>query len=157
MVRADKVLLYQKQSRESYQRPTASELERFGRGLRLLKKYVEHRQPEKLTEARLALHEVNYDVQIIQDRLIYLSERSPARGWGLYVLNLEKPAGLLIEVPAPMDEWATLEAGAYLFRELAASSLAVAGTQRQNNSMGASDVFSVVFCIVFSVVFSVVF
>ena len=66
---------------------------------------------------------------------------------GANVVQLRKSRGLTQQQASevsgvPRPTWATLESGTFLFRELAAGALAVAGTWRQNEGAGASDVLS---------------
>lgn len=71
-----------------------------------------------------------------------LRERLPYKGWGLYMVNLEPENSMMIEVPAPLDEWASLDAGAALFLDFKSQSLAASGIGRRNIAGGAADVLS---------------
>ena len=61
----------------------------------------------------------------MQQRYLYLREQVPTRGWGLYVFDLQSPEGVVVEVPAPLDEWSTMEAGLSVFLQLEGGALAV--------------------------------
>ncbi len=115
-LRADKVLLYQWRRPGRVLAPMPSELDAFTAGLRSLRGYLGDRDPERLERARLRLSAARYDVSRHEGRYLYLSENAPRNGWGTYVLDEETPRGLLVEVPAPLDEWATMESGAFLFK-----------------------------------------
>lgn len=118
--------------------PLPGEIGRFASGLRALKDYLEGRGDERLLAARTALASVNYAVKT-GGELVCVEERPPARGWGAYVFSRNAAGKLAVEVPAPSEEWATLEAGACLFRAFGARALGVstsaprrgAGTSRE--------------------------
>lgn len=141
VLRADKVLLYEKRVPDSVAVPLAGELDLFTQGVRALLSHVRTGDLEALQQARAQLREVQYRVDEVQQRYLYLREAAPSqRGWGLYVLDRENPKGLLVEVPAPLDEWGTLESGTALFQALHGSALAVAGAGRRTNRDGSADV-----------------
>ncbi len=85
---------------------------------------------------------IGYELVVVEDRFVLLREQLPYKGWGLYVINLKAANSMLIQVPAPLDEWAALEAGASLFLDFDSEGLAVAGTGRRNISGGGADVLS---------------
>jgi hypothetical protein len=121
--------------------PLAWELDAFTQGVRELLAHVRTGDPEALRLARARLLQVQYQVAEVGPRYLYLREATPApRGWGLYVLDRENPKGLLVEVPAPLDEWGTLESGAALLQTLEGGALAVAGAGRRTNRDGSADV-----------------
>lgn len=61
-------------------------------------------------------------------------------GWGLYVFAAEAANPLVIEVPHPLYDVNTPQAGVEAFRRGDAQALLVAGTHRYANSDGSSDV-----------------
>ncbi len=140
LTRADKVLLYEKQRRESYQPPVASELRTFSVALRRLKGLGRDLDQARLEPITKQLASVNYELSVVSGRYLYLRERSPARGWGIYIIDSHAPDGICIEVPAPMDEWGTIESALVLFRDLPSGALAIAGTPRRINFRRAADV-----------------
>ncbi len=125
-LREDKVLLYERQRSLAVLKPTPSQLDAFGLGLHDIRKYLGDRDAGVLEEARKAFRAAKYRLARVEKRYLYLSELPPRNGWGIFVIDLDAPQGLLVEVPAPLDEWATLESGAFLFRLLGARALAVA-------------------------------
>jgi hypothetical protein len=114
----------------------------FAEGVRQLKTYVTSHQPSDLQAARALLDQVQYSVEVVAGRFLLLRERGPVRGWGLYVVALKTPTGVAIEVPAPLDEWGTTEAGVRLFQELQGRMLAIAGSGRKTNTDGSADVLT---------------
>ena len=140
LVRDDKVLLYQAQERGQTSVPLTHELDLFGRALKALKSYLRQGDEEGRNLATSLLAEIGYQLLEVEGRYLYLRELSPARGWGLYVLDRQGPNGLVVEVPLPLDERGTLEAGLALFSAMEAGGLAVAGTKRDINPDGSADV-----------------
>lgn len=141
LLRADKVRLYEKRVPDSVAVPLPAELDAFTEGVRALLAHVRTRDPEALRRGRAHLEGVQYRVEEVERRYLYLREAAPSpRGWGLYVLDRERPEGVLVEVPAPLDEWGTLESGSTLFHALEGGALAVAGAGRRTNHDGSADV-----------------
>ncbi len=142
VVQGDKQILYHNRIPESYQRPVLRDLSAFSAGVSALLRFRNERQPAQLELARARLADANYDVHRLQNRYLYLRERSPAKGWGIYVLDLQCPEGLLVQVPAPLDEWAGLDAGLLLFQRLQGGALAIAGASRHTNADASADVLA---------------
>ena len=141
-VRQEKVALYQGRRDQSYMAPTLPELDAFSRGVRLMVEGIESGDDRVLRDAVTTLAGAHYQVSLLDDRYYLLTEREPARGWGLYVVDGRAKGRLLVEVPAPLDEWGVIDAGAWLFKTLDARALAVAGTGRRVNKDGSSDVLA---------------
>jgi len=136
----EKVRLYRKCAAESVQMPAPGELNRFEQALKLIQRYAEAANPDDLVLARRYLHELQYAVELVGDQYLCLREKEPGRGWGFYLVNLKRPNGLLIEAPAPLDEWFTTDAAVRLFRVLGGSTMALAGGGRFANKDRSSDV-----------------
>lgn len=60
------------------------------------------------------------------------------RGWGLYAVDLSRPARVAVQVPHPVNDLHTDEIGVELFRRVPGAVLAVAGTHRRTAN-GAGD------------------
>ena len=140
LVRADKVLLYEKQQRDSYQPPLASELRTFQLALQQLQPLEATADRAKLRRVAGQLAAVNYQLLVVSGRYFYLREQSPVNGWGLYVIDTQRPDGICVQVPASMDEWGTIESALVLFRELPCRALAIAGTRQRVNYQRGADV-----------------
>ena len=140
VVKADKLLIYQMRARGRYQPPSARERSAFEQTLEAASEYAAYRDPAQLEKISRLATMCNYEVAVVADRYLYLREQEPPRGWGIYVLDLEEPEGLCVEVPAPLDEWSTIESGMLLAQQLKASAIAIAGADRQTNKDGSSDV-----------------
>lgn len=140
LIRQDKVLLYEKRKPESYVVPVSHELNTFSAVLNELKNIGSEPAPESLRVIAARLQTINYQLLVVQNRFLYLRENSPANGWGMYVVDTENPDGLCLEIPAPLDEWSTIESGVCLLKHLPSNGLAIAGSPRKINLTECSDV-----------------
>lgn len=122
--------------------PLQRELDAFAAGVRGLLEYRRTKNGSMLEEARHALRVANYDVVQVGDQYLLLRERQPANHWGVYVLRLNGESRLLVQVPAPVDEAGTFEAGIGLFEQFSAGAFGSAGAARRANKDGASDVLT---------------
>ena len=119
--------------------PIPQEIESFQNGLKTLLVYRQTREQALLQQAANHFAQVNYQTLLVQQRYVYLREKPPRRNWGIYVLDLEADNRLLVEVPAPLDEWGTMEVGAIMFTQMAGHALAIAGSARGANQNALSD------------------
>ena len=142
VVRRDKVAMYSNKIRDSVILPLPQEAEMFAAGVRSLLAYVESRDMQLLYEAKEQLARVNYRVDLIESNYLYLQENFPRRGGGSYIIHINAQSQLLVEVPAPLDERGTMEAAARLFTTMQGKALAIAGSHRQTNADGTSDVLT---------------
>jgi hypothetical protein len=138
-LREDKVRFYASY-RSQVPVPLTGEIESFRQTFGSLEQYRSGHDEALLKRAAADLNLLGFQIERLEDRYLYISEAGASRGWGVYVLNLNNPGGLLIEVPAPLDEQGTLEAGAELFRLLNAGVLAVASSRREANPDQSADV-----------------
>ena len=140
-----KISLYKQKVVAASPVPLQSELDAFGRGLRDLESSLEEGEPSKWKEAREFLALANYRLVELEDGLWSVEEEGPQRGWGTYVLNARAGTRMLIEVPAPLDEWSTMETGAYLLKLFRARALALctsySGTRGGGALMGHGTFF----------------
>lgn len=70
---------------------------------------------------------------------VVASEPNAERGWGLYAVDLSRPARVAVQVPHPANDLRTDEVGVDLFRRVPGAVLVVAGTHRRVAN-GAGDV-----------------
>lgn len=135
-----KIALYRAGFPQRPATPLPEELDLFERAAHALDEYLGDKDPSKLEEARKLLWVVNYEVTLLEDHYLYLYEREPIRGWGTYILNLKPENDLLVEVPAPLDEWGAMDAGAWLYTSLGARALAMSGSGRGTGGREAPNV-----------------
>lgn len=141
-IRFDKIDLYSSQILDNVPIPLPSEVEIFTEALEQIKEYIHNKENKTLATIYFLLKKVNYNVILVENRYLYLREMAPTKGWGSFVVDLNNMNNLQIEVPAPLDEANTLEAGLWLFMDMNARTLAIAGTLRQKNRDGSSDVLT---------------
>lgn len=122
--------------------PLHRELDAFSSGVRLLLAYRQQQDVGILSDARRQLAAANYEVELVVNQYLLIREKTPQRHWGTYVIKLSTSSRLLIEVPAPVDEPASFEAGVALFSEFNALGFASAGAARRANDDGSSDVLT---------------
>lgn len=139
-VNQDKVVLYQSNRSDGMRIPSIAEIDKFNEALSYIDQYRATRDSAAFEAARGLLAAVNFQLNIIDQDYLYISEMAPSRGWGIYVYNLKATDAMLVEVPAPLDEKGSIEAGIWLLRLLDASTLAIAGSQRKINPDGSADV-----------------
>ena len=89
--------------------------------------------PNPLSKGEMETEEIPPNPPLLNE------ENYTRRNWGVYVLDLEANDRLLIEVPAPLDEWGMMESGAILFMQMQGQALAIAGSARKANQNGAAD------------------
>ncbi|MCA9214350.1 MAG: poly-gamma-glutamate biosynthesis protein PgsC/CapC [Planctomycetales bacterium] len=139
LLRTDKVRFYETRQPDTYRVPVAGEISSFEAGLRWLEKYLQDGEDESFNSAQRWLHAANYEVLRVQDRYIYLREMPPNRGWGVYVLDTQTDSPLVVEVPAPLNEWGTVESAISVFQKTSARGLAVWGADRFSSTDRSSD------------------
>ena len=140
LLRREKVSLYDARRPSSVQAPLPLELDRFRDGLLILRQYLRRRDAALLDRARAALRQAHYSLSLVEDRFFLLREEAPRRGWGIYVLSINDPDGLAVQVPVPLEEWGAFEAGVGVFLSLKGGVLAVSGSSIR--TPGPLDVFS---------------
>ena len=138
-IRSNKIALYEKLTPDSFLAPNDTELETFRAALEHLRTFVLDDVESELTDARILLNGVNYEAEWLEDRYLLLTERAPQHGWGFYVLDKNRPDGLVLEIPAPVNEWNVLESGVALFDGLEGGALAVGGASRKAGPGQSSD------------------
>ena len=122
-IKSEKVRLYKDASVPT---PLPVEYEAFVEGIRMVSEYIKDKDPVLLKKAQNALEIAHYHIIIVEDKYLVLLEKDPQVGRGIYVFNMGKSVGLTIEVPAPLNEWGSVEAGVMMFREFNARALAIA-------------------------------
>jgi len=122
-----KIELYRQHLGTRSVQPSAHELAVFTAAVQQILAWRSSDDEAVLNEASAKLATIAYDLTLLDDRYAYVHERRPGRGRGIYLIDLQSRQGLLVEVPAPLAEWSTLEAGGCLFRELHGRALAIAG------------------------------
>lgn len=140
LVRQRKPQLYEKKEEGSYQPPSYAEMERFRSAMRAIKRLDSDFGPAEIATISEKLASVNYTLTVSRDRKLFLAEAQPSHGWGMYAIDPSNSQGLCLEVPTPLDEWATFESGISLMRAFSSYAIAIAGSGQHTNIDGTSDV-----------------
>ena len=140
LIRQNKPLLYEKKEAGSYQPPSYAEISMFRSALRDLKRLANTNNDDAIEQICRKLAAVNYSLTISADDVLFLTERQPTHGWGMFAIDIGQPDGVCFEVPTPLDEWGTFESGLSLMKLLPCCGLAIAGAGQTTNIDGTSDV-----------------
>lgn len=140
LIREDKVTLYTPRKASGVPPPLPHEIEAFTSATKHLLSYAKNQDSAALNQAIALLDPLNYQVYLVENRYLYLKEREPGNGWGIYVIDMKSRNNLVVEVPAPLEEPGSLNAAAMLFTRMDARALAIAGVRRNSNPDGSADV-----------------
>ena len=140
LLKQEEVRLYQAKINDSYALPLAHELDVFSRAIKLLKSYSKDRDLAILQLAANHLSELNFSLDIVQKRYLYIHEKPPLTGSGVYVFDLHNSSSLAVSIPAPLNERGVIDAGVTLFQSLNAGSLAISGSSRRARADLSTDV-----------------
>ena len=140
-VRDEKLALYHSQH-DLFTLPLPAESDLFVEGVRLLRKHVKAPKQELLEQGKEVFGKLNYHISTVEDRYLLLQEGMPRRGWGSYVFNLKAASRLVVEVPAPMEEWGAMESAVWFFEQSNGRALSIAGSKQMARADGSSNVLS---------------
>ncbi len=127
MVREEKVKIYQSIGMTTLSPPIPKEVEIFKGAIRDIQDYIRTKDVNYLKKAQGLLSQIGYRIHLPEEGYLYIRQEDINRGWGTYVFNPHQDGGLVIEVPLPIDEWGSLEAGARLFKSLNGYAMAIGG------------------------------
>lgn len=115
--------------------PLPQETDIFVEAINLLMQYSKSNSSEKLQQSLRYLQKIGYQVELVEQQYLLISQLSFNRNWGIYVINLKAANELLVEVPSPLEERGLLEGSTILYEKLSARSFAIAGgnTNKHNN------------------------
>lgn len=139
-VREDKVEMYRPRGVAGVMLPSPGEMEIFQQAIELLRSQPATPDEQALAKATALLDQVNYRLERIAGRYLYLREKSLNRGWGIFVIDPSATNTFLLESPAPLEERGTADAAVVLFQTSAARALAIANVRRMANADGSADV-----------------
>ncbi|SMC54611.1 Capsule biosynthesis CapC [Desulfocicer vacuolatum DSM 3385] len=140
VLKTDRVKLFATLEKNAYAPPLPRDLEIFSEAIKAIEHHIRTKDDKSLQGAKKLLSAINYTMTTVENNYIYLYEHTPQKGWGSYVFNMTPGNAMLIEVPAPLDEWGTLEAGTWLFTSFNARALALGGSGLKTNDDGSSDI-----------------
>ncbi len=137
-IEREKVLLYSDAA--GYVPPTPLQRDQFAGALQAIQAYLDGGGGELLTSAAALLVRSGYQLERIENRYLLLRESDSRRGWGTFLINLERPDGLVLELPDPLEQDGLLDSAVILFRGMDASVLAFPGTSRRRTPNSTQDV-----------------
>ncbi len=140
VLKQDSVKLFSTLEKNTFVPPLPRDMEIFSEAIKSIERYLNSRDMASLEKAEKLLSLINYALVTVEDRYLYLYEQAPRKGWGSYVFNMEFQNAMVIEVPAPLDEWGSLEAGVWLFSLFNSKAIAIGGSSLKTNDDGASDI-----------------
>ena len=141
VIRRDKLLIYRQRLPDSYKSPLPRELTMLKHGLTRLSNFKQF-NAEEFKQLQQLFSRVHYELHFLENRYLYLRESSDVQGWGIFLIDTARETGLCVQVPSPLDEEATLEAGIRLFERFPCKALAIAGAPRNSNLNGEADVLT---------------
>ncbi len=141
-LRQDKIDFYQARSITHINLPSVKELEIITLGFKEIKHYLRTRDKQRLQQGVLHLSKAGFSILLLEQRYLYISDTEPTRGWGIYIIDLNTIQSLLIEIPFPIEEKGTLEAGVTLMQRMHALALASASVSKNVNRNGSANVLT---------------
>jgi len=122
--------------------PLLQEIDAFRVGLDFIKQHLHNQDQDSLTQGVAYLNKLGYQVELLEEKYLFISEIESNRNWGIYVFNLKAENELLVELPTPLEERGLIEGATALFVTLNARSLAIAGgNSHQLNNQALFDAF----------------
>lgn len=125
-------------NKKLYRKPTPGELERFERVLTLIDEGIVSNQ-QHILKYLSALH---YDVTMVENRYLVLSPQQNNSGWGMYMIDIDKKNGIVVELPEPFEAGNVVESGVSLFYFSKAKGFAVSGGGVDNTHHQSQDYYS---------------
>lgn len=140
ILKQEEVKLYQAKVNNRFSQPLAHETESFSRALKLIKKYLQNSDPELLAKARIHLNNSGFLLEVVENQYLYIHEKRPITGHGIYIIDLINTNGMAVSLPAAMDERGIYDAGIAFFKTFKGCSLAISGSSRRASPDYSSDV-----------------
>lgn len=126
----------------TYSPPTVSDLEIFEEALSLIKQYKKDNIEYNQTNANALLSKIHFQLELIEDKYLVISDTLPQRGWGFYVINLTSNNNFLLQAPDSLTEKYTDIAALKVFEHFQANTIAISTSKRKRASNGMSDVLA---------------
>lgn len=105
--------------------PMPQEIDAFTVAMKHLKSYSLDRKQVDLDKAVSFLKSVDYKIELLENRFLFISSADIDRNWGIFVINLDAENELLVEVPSPLEERGLIDSAASLFISLNARSFSI--------------------------------
>lgn len=144
----EKYSLFYRSRTEQFSPPTLTDMAIYEQALGTLGQLLRNSSGElssehpSLKKVQKQLQEIEIDLRFVTPHFLVLSDKVPARAGGMVVLNLSRPQGLTIEVPAPLNETGIADLALRMFIQQQAKALIYAGSLRQQDPQRRSDMLS---------------
>ena len=107
--------------------PLPAETAAFTSALGYLQKTPEILSANSLSTVGKLLAEAGFKLEVLQQRYLFISERKPEKGWGIFVIDTQAQTNLSIELPVPLEASRLIENAFVMMQSLQARTLAIAG------------------------------
>ena len=97
LLEEERVELYQAKFNKHFALPMTYELDAFTHALTLLQDYSKQPDASKLQHAADYLDKVNYKLDLVDNRYLYLHEKSPTHDWGVYAVDTQSASALSLD------------------------------------------------------------
>jgi hypothetical protein len=121
----DKLRLYAASMPGQFHEASETELNAFDSGLRTLTHLKSTMISEPFNRGSRWMSAAGMEVGIVDSRYCYIREQEPARGRGLYVIDLLSDSDLVVAAPNPLSTPETLEVAFTLFQRHSARALLI--------------------------------
>ena len=115
--------LYKVQSPTLTINPTPSQLNRFNQALGL----IENNYIKNKNEINTLLNSIKYQSNLIEKHYLVISSIKNDKNWGMYIIDINKTKGLIIELPHPLSAPNLIESSIVAMSQLDAKVLSISG------------------------------
>ncbi len=132
LIQQAKLDIYKKRADNEIIYPTPKILQAFKSGLKRINDHIQmygtsNNDITHLKEAQWLFDQIDYQIEIINNRYLYLHEAGIIRGFGMFIIDMAVETGLVVEIPMPLQEKGVMEAGTWLFEDMRAKALSISG------------------------------
>ena len=107
--------------------PLPAEVSAFSEALDYLQKSPAPLTADTLSIAARLLAGAGFNLEVLEKRYLFISERKPEKGWGIFIIDTMAETNLAIEVPLPLEASRLVENAYVMMQSLQAKTLAIAG------------------------------
>jgi len=107
--------------------PLPGEVSAFSEALVYLQQSTDPLAVGTLSVTAKLLARAGFNLEVLEKRYLFISERKPEKGWGIFVIDTLAETNLAIEVPLPLEASRLIENAFVMMQSLRARTLAIAG------------------------------
>lgn len=135
-----RALSYRSEDVQRQTLPLATELAAFGELFEQLRALPESFDEMALNIIAYQADNLGYQVSLLQQRYLVLHDKTPERGWGIFVVDSRADSHLAVAVPRALDEPKASAVALPLYQALGARYLSFAGARATRAEDGSDDV-----------------